>query len=251
MLTDILTNKWIVGAAFLLPIIAAGCILYYQHTTAQDKQEAAEADKQLKQWEVNKTAKPQAETELTQEPAESENAENTIITTTLDSETADTNESEPHADSTTIEIDSMEIAAESPYGFGPYPEVPQDYIEKYGKPIWLYSPEKLPTSTLRNVELIDRVKIQKWNDGDREFTNGIYENGKIYLNYPNTFYVRFENITLPDGTELRYISSVTSGQKPPLTPEQFLAGEIPIGVNLIDLDSEDPGIDPFEFLGLE
>ena len=70
------------------------------------------------------------------------------------------------------------------------------------------------------------------------------------MNYPNTFYVRFDNITLPDGKHLRYISSITGGQKPPLTPEQFLAGEIPTGVNLIDLDSEDPGIDPFEFLGL-
>ena len=27
-------TKWIVGAAFVLLIIAAGCIWYYQHTTA-------------------------------------------------------------------------------------------------------------------------------------------------------------------------------------------------------------------------
>ncbi len=145
----------------------------------------------------------------------------------------------------------MEIAAESPYGFGPYPEVPQDFIERYGPPIWFNPPENLPTSTLRDVELIDRVKIQKWIDGDREFTNGVYENGKIYLNYPNTFYVRYTSATFPDGTHLRYISSVISGQQLPLTPEQLLAGEIPKGVNLIDMESQDVGIEPLPFLGLE
>ena len=47
-------TKWIIGAAFVLLIVATGCILYYQHTTAQYKHEAEQADKLLQQWKADK-----------------------------------------------------------------------------------------------------------------------------------------------------------------------------------------------------
>ena len=66
-------TKWIIGAAIGLIIVAVGCILYYQYTTAADKQAAEQADKLLQEWEADKAKQTiTADKESTQAPAESE-----------------------------------------------------------------------------------------------------------------------------------------------------------------------------------
>ena len=65
-------TKWIIGAAFGLLIVAAGCYWYYQHTTAPYKAEAEQAEKLLQQWEADKAKTPTtADKEVTQAPADS------------------------------------------------------------------------------------------------------------------------------------------------------------------------------------
>lgn len=54
-----------------------------------------------------------------------------------------------------------------------------------------------------------------------------------------------------DGTVLRFITSWSSGEHNQRAIDQILEGKIPTGVTLIDMDSEDVGIDPYTFLGLE
>lgn len=65
-MTRSIYTKWIIGAVCILLVIAAGCILYYQQTTAHDRKEAAKDDKLLQQWKADKAKSP-AETT----PAES------------------------------------------------------------------------------------------------------------------------------------------------------------------------------------
>ena len=56
----------------------------------------------------------------------------------------------------------------SPFGFGPYPEVPVDYTARHGQTVWQY-PGSLPLYDQRNIELLHRVMIASWNDGDTDF----------------------------------------------------------------------------------
>ena len=150
----------------------------------------------------------------------------------------------------------------SPYGFGPYPEVPEGFTENVGTPIWLHvarfgmpSPE---IANVRNLELIDRVLIKLWQDdpgSQRYMEGGFYRDGKVYVNYSNRVYVRYKTIELPDGTTNRVITSWTAGSlkspvPDPVNPFQSNDDQIPSGIELIDLDVEDPGINPYSFLGL-
>lgn len=138
----------------------------------------------------------------------------------------------------------------SPFGFGAYPEVPADYTARHGKTVWQY-PGSLPQSNQPNIELIHRVMIALWNKGDTRFISATLENGKIYVQYPNTMYVRYDVHKNPDGTDYRRISSWTAGEENQAAIDQILIGKIPTGVTLIDMDSDDVGIDPYTFLGLE
>ncbi len=138
----------------------------------------------------------------------------------------------------------------SPFGFGPYPEVPAEYTARHGKTVWQY-PGSLPQYNQRNIELIHRVMIALWNEGDTRFISATLQDGKIYVNYPNTMYVRYAVHKSPDGTVHRRITSWSAGEENQAAIDQILTGEIPTGVTLIDKDSEDVGIDPYTFLGLE
>ena len=138
----------------------------------------------------------------------------------------------------------------SPFGFGPYPEVPADYTARHGQTVWQY-PGSLPLSNQRNIELIHRVMITSWNEGDTDFISATLKNGKVYLQYPNTMYVRYAVRKRLDGTVHRRIQSWSSGEHNQSVIDQILEGKIPTGVTLIDLDSENVGIDPYTFLGLK
>ena len=137
----------------------------------------------------------------------------------------------------------------SPFGFGRYPEIPADYAARHGQTVWQY-PGSLPQSNQRNIELIHRVMIASWNEGDTQFISATLEDGKVYLQYPNTMYVRYTVHEGADGTPQRRIGEWTSGEHNQSAIDQILEGKIPTGVTLIDLDSEDVGIDPYTFLGL-
>ena len=138
----------------------------------------------------------------------------------------------------------------SPFGFGPYPEIPADYTARHGQTVWQY-PGSLPRSNQRNIELIHRVMIASWNEGDTQFISATFENDKVYLQYPNTMYVRYTVHEGADGTVQRRIGEWTSGEHNQSAIDQILEGNIPTGVTLIDMDSEEVGIDPYTFLGLE
>ena len=94
--------------------------------------------------------------------------------------------------------------------------------------------------------------VKLWQEGDTKIQGGTFENGKVYVNYRDRVYVRYGTITNSDGTTSRYISGWSShSDVPALTPAEALAGHIPEGLEIIDLDVEDPGIEPYSFLELE
>ncbi len=235
-------TKWIIGAVFILLIVATGCILYYQQTTAADRHAAAQADKLLETWQADKAKPPTpAETESTKPPAETPTAEkpthekNIIMTEDIQDV-----ETETQGDTATL-VDVLM----SPYGFGPYPELPPDYPGAEDPKFWTYQ------RTVKN-ELMERVCIKLWKQGKR--THGAsFENGLVYPIYPNTLIIKWKTEETPFGT--RKVARRAKGS--PET-EDFQRSfrvspptedDIPSYITVIDF--EDAGIDPYDFLDLD
>ena len=138
----------------------------------------------------------------------------------------------------------------SPFGFGPYPQVPSDFPRD---PIWeaveMY--EKINQhgrGMMKAIELMDRVLIKLWNQGHRA-TSASMSKGLVYPGFPNTVYVRWSYVEEPDGTTTRYAGRKTSGPDIPESVFDALSeGIIPPGIKVLDHDSD--GIDPYTFLNL-
>ena len=56
-----------------------------------------------------------------------------------------------------------------------------------------------PDEARRNIELIDRVLVKLWQQGDRGIVGGSTYDGKIYPHYNDVVYVRWKEQELPDG----------------------------------------------------
>ena len=140
-----------------------------------------------------------------------------------------------------LEATPAEDVPVSPYGWGPYPEVPADYPSKV-----LWEREftgNLSDDVLKDIELIDRVLVKLWSEGERGFKGGSFDGNKVYPHYHNTIYVRYKF----DGDH-KYISRARGGPNiPKLTHDQLYYMDLPEGLQTIDMDTA--GIDPYSFLG--
>ena len=248
---DIFTNKWTIGAIGILILFAAACYLYYQQTTAHDREQTAQAEKQLQQWKANKEPKPtiKAEAEETQTPAESTTptAEKPITTdTTVVTKNTDPTQGQADVPAQTAETADVPV---SPYGFGPYPEVPIDFpfpVE------WNF-----PNSDADH-ELMARVAIKLWTQGIE--TMGVtMGGGLVYPNYIDTVYISWGETTDDDGNPIQYIHRL--GGYPPACLRIIenniarlgergtrTAADIPSDVTVKLYD--EAGIDPYTFLEL-
>ena len=255
-------TRWIIGGIVVLLIVAGGCLLWDQYTTWQHAKATAKLEEFVRQWEKDQQAKQERstdpETASPKSPAESDthSAENQRNPVTKEITPAH-GQTEPETAETDTEVQV------SPYGFGPYPEIPEGFTENVITPIWIAIErsdryESVDAAEIRNFELIARVLIKVWQDDPdsrRYMEGGFYRNGKVYVNYSNRAYVRYGTVDLPDGTTHHFITSWTAGSlkgpvHDPTNPFQSNEDQIPSGVELIDLDKEDPGIDPYSFLGL-
>ena len=138
----------------------------------------------------------------------------------------------------------------SPFGFGPYPELPLDYP---WTPPWIVEikPDTVSSADHLSHELMHRVLIELWTQGDKNIIGGSVDKQTlmVYPTYPKTAYVTYGYVDLPDGTVHRYIKSMAGGDDlPHLSPEMAFRGEVPSGVNVIN--KEGAGINPYSFLQL-
>ena len=137
----------------------------------------------------------------------------------------------------------------SPFGFGPYPEVPSDYPDV---PVW--EEDDYPEGDavfgrdfIRSTELIQRVLIKLWSQGDR-VSSGSTHDGLVLPHYPNTVYVEWRDLEEPDGSITQYVSGVTSGPDVSSSVHDAIMDEgvVPSGITVLDPNSD--GIDPYTFL---
>ena len=139
----------------------------------------------------------------------------------------------------------------SPFGFGPFPEVPSDYPDApvWEDADWPDGDEVFGRDFMRSMELINRVLIKLWTQGHK-VSSGSTHNGLILPHYRNTVYVEWSYLKEPDGTMTRYASQVTSGPDVPVSVHDTIMdeGTIPSGITVLDHDLD--GIDPYTFLNL-
>ncbi len=263
MFSGLLSSRLIQAVLALFVLVVGGSLLYSWHVQRNTEDDMAQHDRFLEGIR---------ETQNERHSIESVNVENTTNTAesvetpterdtniARDTETPEATTTIPSASESVDAMDAFlpdDIATEearaeevavSPFGFGPYPEVPAGYTARHKQTVWQY-PGSLPLSAQRNIELLHRVMVSSWNKGDTQFISATFKNGKVYLNYPNTMYVSYVEHERSDGTVQRFIKSWSSGERNQSAIDEIEAGKIPKGVTLIDIDSEDVGIDAYAFL---
>ncbi len=141
----------------------------------------------------------------------------------------------------------------SPFGFGTYPKVPADFPDDL-QPIWTMSEEEKErlSGRQKDFELMSRVLIKLWNQGDRDFIGVLRrdKDGKVYPTYPNTMYVTEWYETETKHGIIRYPAACfgSAPGMPPIFPYVMEHGHAPEGIKFIDYKNR--GYDPYEFLGL-
>ena len=145
----------------------------------------------------------------------------------------------------------------SPYGFGPYPEVPEDFIQKVGAPPWLREkPSVLPEDTKKGIEILSRVLIKLWKQGDESINGGIRDDttGLVYPYYDNTIYIR--QIVQRNSNDRMAMAIINQVVAPPsliISVEDMqklqAGGEAPSGIRVLDFNTA--GIDPYQFLNIK
>ncbi len=220
-------TRWIIGGIVALLIVAGACVLWYQHDTAPYKQEAAEAEKLLRQAEKSKKVSKTGN-----------KAEQTTDVTPADSET-------PDAD--TLLTDDEEVATTeetpkvSPFGLGPYPEIPKEWDTPY---LW-------KTCETIESELLSRVDIKMHNEGIRSKYSSIgIDSGTGRITPIEWGSVLVEYVTDKNGERGEGIVSVMGhpDDVPPGTRWTH-ASEVPSHLKIVT--AEEVSFDPYEYLGLQ
>ncbi|MCG9129360.1 hypothetical protein JT359_17365 [Candidatus Poribacteria bacterium] len=251
MYRDILTYKWILGGVGFLIMFAAGCMVWYQHDIADEKKVVVDAEELHRQ---SKKAKKVADTDGKAEQAagvesaesDTKSAKKPVTKTTP--VTKDTELTQVDVPTETAEAADVLV---SPHGFGPFPEVPKAYFHAVEIPPWKLTEFYGAPPASRNQELMARVMVKLWKEGNTTVEGVIVlPNGRFRVNYKNRAYVRYSTRKTPDGRTIPYIAAWSSGSLKMPSYQELLQGYIPSGVELIDLDQDNPTIDPYEFLGL-
>ncbi len=135
----------------------------------------------------------------------------------------------------------------SPFGFGPYPEIPPGYpnsnLWDHAENLYEFSSERA-----RRWELMERVCIKLWKQG-KQTEGAAMEDGLVYPLYPNTVYVRWDHYIDEDGTPVPYITELLSSGSMARYEDDFDNGIIPPGITVIPY--AEGGIEPYTFLNLK
>lgn len=232
-------TKWLIGGIILLIMVSGVCYLWYQHDTAPYRKEAVKADELARQWE---TAKKKNIDSDTKQAIDATFLNKTVPITEEISEVGfvkEKNTDNPVEDmsSTNKAKERVEKGKVSPHGLGPFPDIPE------GCPV---NPNAWGVAS-KEMEMLFRVAIKKWNAGER-FSGASIDDGKVYLHYPDTIYVQYRTVKNLDGTISKRITHTKSGNIS-LTQDQMMKGLIPKGIRVLELSNE--GINPYEYLELQ
>ena len=237
MYRDIFTNRWILGSLGFLIVFAGACYFWYQYETVPLRQQIAELNKRTDPSEKQQTAEtaqavdapvdsntPTAEKLITKSPGAKTNTSTDEITNPVTAYAQET--------------DNTEEVRVSPHGFGPYPEVPEDMPYRHHHTSW---EDDSPSS-----ELMSRVLIKLWTEGERNFIGGSTYKGNIQPHYNDAVYVHWYEYLDSSGELVRKPTGIKSGPHVHATFADVMNPPPELRV----LDIETSGINPYEYLDL-
>lgn len=237
MYHDFFTSKWVIGGFAFLIVFGVACVFWYHYDTAPYKRDAVETANLTRQWQNSKLETH--DNEITKKSLKNNisSAEKSGTETgggilgRMNTEVNPSNMSDE-----THQMESSELIPVSPHGFGPFPDVPDDYIIQPFS--WDFYKNDPPI-----YELMERVRMKLWKQGIRA-TGMLHANGLVYPTIPGTVFVKKYNRDGDDFIEIRgspkdNLESIT---------KSLLDGVVPSGIQLRDMD--EAGIDPYKFLNL-
>ena len=252
MLRNLFKNKWFISGSSFLIFFMALCYFWYQHEIKSFQQQLPIIDAALLQASdrtniSNQTMEHKGVKQLeTFESAKNKSESVRDKSVPADKTTEITDNFKNNIDLTTNGLTS-------PFGFGPYPEVPADFPYQ----------EKLWDNATPEHELLVRVRVKLWKQGTQ--TKGAMfdiNNGLIYPSIPGVIYVKWRHIEEgdPDLVGRRYAGRVTGDrntgemwQSLYLTDRMFERTDVfqdttTSGIKVYEYP--DGGIDPYKFLEL-
>lgn len=242
-----LSSKFVISALLVCGLIVTACLLWSWHGHRELAEQEAKHAQFLQRITSQKAAPTvqvtgQTETESETSPngerlddtAKEELPEVETFLATTDTGSVERVSSRAEPIDKEAPIETVRV---SPFGFGAYPEVPE------GCPV----PRNIWHASDAQMELLFRVAIQKWNEGER-FNGCSTGDGKIYLHYPNTVYIQYGEPEVNDsGILIRPITHVISANIG-ISPQQMRDGEVPAGIHVLEYGKD--GIDAYEYLDL-
>ena len=255
MFRDILSNKGVLAALLFCVLIVVGSQLYSWHVKRGIEADEARTQQFLQQLETQKETHTVQDTGAlidTQAPGQTQTHLETDDTPTMsdDTDAFTSLDADEHLDVANAflpddfvsEEEPVEDVPVSPYGFGPYPELPEG---------WPADTFPAPSA---EFELMARVEIKLLSQGVT-VTGSNMENGRIYPAIKGTVYVKWKEYDRPDGT-VRYISEIVSTGEDGARlhairlekGRSLTAEDIPTDIKLVSF--EGGGIDPYQFLDL-
>ncbi len=242
MLREYLTNKYVLGAIGFLIVLSVACVLWYHYDTAHYKQQLAKEEQMLRQRETAQKAETNTETKQTTDQTSAES--NTATADKSIIQTIDSKEKDRQTADLTGQTQAIEKAEEvrvSPYGFGPYPDLPPGFPDDY----W---DTRIGN---KDSELLGRVRIKLIEQG-KNITGTTMLNGLVYPTFPGTIYVewlwdeekkeRYVGLLMGDPFTINNIPGHLPGRR-------LREKDIPVGIEVINYLNG--GIDPYQFLGLK
>ncbi|RKU34164.1 hypothetical protein C6495_08495 [Candidatus Poribacteria bacterium] len=239
------------GALLLFCVIAGGFTLWYHHQRKKLAEEDKAFQQRLKERHPAHTRAPSVTTEATDNTLSVERLSQPGDTRNVSPETTehfDETVGTPHSDaepssaeSTAPETPDADVPV-SPYGFGPYPPLP----EGWPADIW---PRQSATH-----ELMMRVEIKLAHQGI-DVRGSVTDNGLIYPMIPGTVHVEWKEYFGPPGL-VRYIAKIIGDPEAcnrieaieEAKGDDFTEADIPADIKIIPF--EEGGIDPYQFLNL-
>ena len=246
MLRDFLTDKWILGGIAFVIVFSVACVWWYHYDTAPYRKADAESEELHHQSEISKkgsntNSESGEAADVTPAESSTPTAGKTITETTdrvVQGEGSTQAQNETDCPAGTAEktqtAETPEVQV-SPFGFGPYPEVPEDY------------PSKVDWSLRKSAqaELLTRTLVKLWTDGEKNFIGGSTYKGKIYPHYYDTVYIGIKETKSESGG----ITRVTRSKSGPFV--DFTLDDLedpPPHIRILDLETS--GIDPYQYLDL-
>ena len=245
MLSDLLFSRLIQGGLVFFLLVVGGSLLYswhIQHTTEAEFEKRPLAVESLQNTPATNTAPVDFQTEgVPNTPDANTDTPMSETTEALSNEDDDFADAFLPEDFVSEETPAAEVPV-SPFGFGPYPEVPAGVS---------YIMFPAPSA---NVELMMRVRLKLISQGINA-TGATMEDGLVYPVIKGIGYVQWESYWRPTG-KVTYISRFKGHPKDGarLDAIRFEKGksltraDVPSDIKLISF--EEGAIDPYQFLDL-